>query len=112
MIYDWQTSLRASDCHAARIVPPATVEETGWDILLALHSDWHGRVNLLKLASIVSVPDVIMDRWLAALEERKLITGVRHPSTDELLAALTDKGRELLDRYFSATNELQVAAHP
>jgi DNA-binding PadR family transcriptional regulator len=53
-----------------------------------------------------------MDRWLAALEERKLITGVRHPSTDELLAALTDKGRELLDRYFSATNELQVAAHP
>ena len=110
MIYDWQTSLRASDYYAGRIVPPATVEETGWDILLALHR--HSRVNLLKLASIVSVSDAVIDRWLGALEERRLITGVRHPSTDELLAMLTDKGRELLDRYFSATSDLQVAAHP
>jgi DNA-binding MarR family transcriptional regulator len=109
MIYDWQTSLRASDYYAARIVPPATVEETGWDILLALHHD--SRVNLLKLASIVSVPDEGMDRWLGALQERGLITGVRHPSTDELLAMLTNKGRELLDRYFSVTSDLQIGAH-
>jgi hypothetical protein len=112
MIYDWQTSLEASDYHAARIVPPATVEETGWDILLALHSVPQSRVNLLKLASIVSVPDAVIDRWLGALQERKLITGARHPSTDEMLAVLTNKGRELLDRYFSATSDLQVGAHP
>lgn len=112
MIYDWQTSLQASDYHAAIIVPPATVEETGWDILLALHSDHHGRFNLLKLASIVSVPDAVIDRWLVALEEREWITSARHPSTDALLAVLTDKGRELLDRYFSATNDLQVDTHP
>src|SRR3954454_10085291 len=37
MMYDWQTSLRASDYYAVKILPPATVEETGWDILLALH---------------------------------------------------------------------------
>ena len=112
MIYDWQTSLRASDHYAARIVPPATVEETGWDILLALHSDRHCRINLRKLASIVSVPDAVIDGWLGALEERELTIGVRHQSTGELLAVLTDKGRELLDRYFSATNDLQVGAHP
>jgi len=109
MMYDWQTSLRASDYYAARIVPPATVEETGWDILLALHSD---PLGLPRLASIVSVCPAVVDRWLAALEERKLITDARHPSTDELLAVLTEKGRELLDRYFSATNDLQVGAHP
>ena len=111
MMYDWQTSLRASDYQAARIVPPATVEETGWDILLTLHSDRHCQLGLPKLASIVSVPPAVADRWLAALEERALITGARHPSTDELLALLTERGRELLDRYFSASDGLQVGAH-
>jgi DNA-binding MarR family transcriptional regulator len=110
MIYDWQTSLRASDYHAARIVPPAMVEETGWDILLALHSDRHCCLRLPALASIVSVRPAVVDRWLGALEERELITGARHPSTDELLAVLTEKGRKLLDRYFSATDGLQVGA--
>ena len=112
MMYDWQTSFQASDYHAARLVPPAMVEETGWDILLALHSDRYSCLGLPRLASIVSVHPAVVDRWLDALEERELITGARHPSTDELLAVLTEKGRELLDRYFSATNELQVGAHP
>ena len=111
MMYDWQTSLRASDYHAARIVPPAAVKETGWDILLALHADRDCRLNLGKLTSIVSVPEAVLDLWLGTLEERELITGAKHPSTDELLAVLTDKGRELLDRYFSATNDLQLSAH-
>ena len=111
MIYDWQTSLRASDYKAARIVPPATVEETGWDILLALHSDRHCELVLRKLASIVSVSEVVMNGWLATLEERGLITGAQHPATGDLLAMLTRKGRELLDRYFSATSDLRVGAH-
>lgn len=111
MMYDWQTSLRASDYCAARILPPATVEETGWDILLALHSDRHWRLSLQKLASMVSVPHATIDRWLGVLEERKLITGARDPSTDELLAVLTEMGRGLLDRYFSATKGLQAGAH-
>jgi len=111
MMYDWQTSLRASDYQAARIVPPATVKETGWDILLALHSDRHFRLGLPALASIVSVPPAVADQWLAALEQCAFIKAVRHPSTQELIAVLTDKGRELLDRYFSATNDLQAGAH-
>ena len=111
MMYDWQTSLRTGDYCAARILPPATIGETGWDILLALHSvrDW--RLSLPKLASMVSVPHASIERWLGALEERKLITGARDPSTDELLAVLTEIGRGLLDRYFSATKDLQTGAH-
>ncbi len=111
MIYDWQTSLRASACKAARIVPPATIEETAWDVLLALHSDRRCELSLRKLASLASVPDVALNGWLATLEERGLISGARHASTGDLLAALTHKGRELLDRYFSATDDLQVGAH-
>jgi DNA-binding MarR family transcriptional regulator len=111
MTYDWQTSLRASDYEAARIVPPATLEETGWDILLALHRDRHCDLTLQKLASVVSVRETEMLRWLASLEQRGLITGVKHRATGELLAMLTGKGRDLLDRYFSATSGLQVGAH-
>jgi DNA-binding MarR family transcriptional regulator len=111
MMYDWQSSLRASEYQAVRILPPAAVEETGWDILLALHSDRHRRLGLQKLASVASVPLSTVERWLGALEERRLITGARHPSTDELLAVLTETGRELLDRYFSATEDLQSGAH-
>ena len=111
MMHDWQTSLRTSDYPAARILPPATVGETGWDILLALHSDRHWRLSVQKLASMVSVPHGTMDRWLGALEERKLITGARDSSSDELLAVLTETGGGLLDRYLSATKDLQVGAH-
>jgi len=111
MIYVWQASLRANDYEAARIVPPASVGETGWDILLALHSDPNCGLSLRKLASVVSVPSAAMNRWLAALDERELIARAQPLSTSEPLAALTDKGRELLDRYFSATNGLQVGAH-
>ena len=108
MIHDWQTSLRASDYKAARIVPPATIEETAWDILLALHRDRHCDLTLQKLASIVSAREAEMLQWLASLEQRGLITGTKHRASGELLAKLTARGREILDRYFSATSELQV----
>ena len=111
MTYDWQTSLRASDYEAARIVPPATLEETGWDILLALHRDRHCDLTLQKLASVVSARDAEMLQRLASLEGRGLITGAKHRATGELLAMLTTKGRQLLDNYFSATRDLQVSAH-
>ena len=111
MSYDWQTSLRASDYEMARTVPPATLEETGWDILLALHRDRHCDLTLEKLGAVVSASEPVMLSWLATLEQHRLITGVKHQSTGELLATLTIKGRELLDRYFSATTDLQVGAH-
>jgi len=110
MTYDWQTSLRASDYEAARTLPPATLEETGWDILLALHRDRHCDLTLQKLASIASAREAEMLQWCASLERRGLITGAKHRATGELLAVLTAKGRGLLDRYFSATSDLQLGA--
>ena len=111
MIYDWQTSLRASAYEAARIIPPATLEETGWDILLALHRDRHRDLTLQKLASVVSTREAEMLQSLAWLERRGLITGAKRRATGELMAMLTAKGHELLDRYFSATRDLGVGAH-
>jgi DNA-binding MarR family transcriptional regulator len=91
----------------ATSLPPATVDETGWDILLAMHVA--GSLTLPKLASIVSVRATIVTQWLAKLEERQLVTGAT--DAGELRAVLTRAGRELLDKYLSATSDLQVVAH-
>lgn len=108
---DRQTKLRHSALKAATFLPPATVEETGWDVLLALHSDRRCDLSLQKLAAVVSAPQGVLTRWLATLEECELITDAQHGSTGDLRAVLTPKGRELLDRYLSATSDLQVGAH-
>lgn len=110
MSYDWRTNLGPSDRTAAAFLPPATVDETGWDILLALHSDEHGHLSLEKLSILASVPQRVLHQWLALLEERQLITGAKHGSSEELRAVLTPGGRELLDSYLSAASSLQVAA--
>jgi DNA-binding MarR family transcriptional regulator len=91
-------------------VPPVMIEETGWDIVLALRTDQRGELSLAKLASIVSVPQRVLGEWLARLEDRKLITGTAHPSTGELRAVLTPAGRALLDRYLSAATDIQLRA--
>jgi CTP-dependent riboflavin kinase len=96
---------------AAASLPPAMVEETGWDILLVLHPDGRGELSLEKLASLASVSETVMHRWLAGLEQRKLITGAKDSLTGELRALLTRAGRELLDKYLSATSDLQVGTH-
>lgn len=92
------------------ILPPAMMEEAAWDILLALHSDRRCDLGLAKLASLVSVTPSALNRWLAALEDGRFITGAKHGSTGELRAILTESGRQLLDRYLSASSELQVGS--
>ena len=111
MRYDWPKDLILHSPTAATFLPPATVEETAWDILLALHSDRSRGLGLDRLARLVSVPQPVVDRWLALLEQRGLITGTRHGHTDDVRAVLTPAGRELLDLYWSATSGLQVGAH-
>jgi DNA-binding MarR family transcriptional regulator len=105
---DWQTVRRPPQPVAAAFLPPATVEETAWDILLALHSDHSCELSLHKLAGVVSAPKGIIDRWLAWLEQQQLTTGIKHKYTGEIRAVLTDTGRELLDSYLSATSTLQA----
>jgi DNA-binding MarR family transcriptional regulator len=111
MSYDWQVDLRPRSRAAAALLPPPMIEQTAWDILLALHSDERCELGLEKLARLASVPEQVLNRRLASLEERKLITGVKNEVTDELRAVLTRHGRALLDRYLSATNDLQNGAN-
>jgi len=111
MTYDWQMDLRPSKRTAATLLPPPTVDETAWDILLALHSDDRAS-SLDALGRRISVRRAVLNRWLALLEQRHLITGVINEITEELRAVLTPCGRQLLDRYLSATNGLQVGVHP
>ena len=111
MTYDWQANSMLRDRKAVTSLPPETIDETGWDILLALHSDRDCNLSLQKLASVVSAPQAVMSHWLDALEQHRLITGAQHLTTGKLIAVLTQKGRDLLDRYFSTTGDLQVGAH-
>ena len=105
---DLQKNLRMRGGTAAATLPPAMIEETPWDILLALRSDRRCELTLAKLASLVSVTQPVLDRWLAGLEQRQLIKGAKHKFTGELRAVLTSAGRDLLDRYLSATSVLQA----
>jgi DNA-binding MarR family transcriptional regulator len=111
MSYDWQMDLRPRTRTAATFLPPAIVEETAWDILLALHADADCELPLERLARIVSVSQPVLSQWLARLEERRLIAGITKGFPQELRAVLTSTGRELLERYLSAASDLQLGAH-
>ena len=68
------------------------IEETAWDILLALHSDRRCELSLAKLASLVSVtPAGIEPVARRRSNSGKLITGAKHSSTGELRAILTPR---------------------
>ena len=111
MHYDWQTNMRSNGQAAAAFLPPETIEETAWDILLALHWDRYCKLSLEQLACLVSVSQPVLNEWLALLEDRELITGAKHGPNQELRAVLTAAGRGLLDRYLSATASLQIGTH-
>ena len=108
MSNDRQLNLQIRGQAATTILPPAMIEESAWDILLALHSDRRCDLSLAKLASLASVTPSALNRWLAELEDRKFITGAKHSFSGELRAILTPSARQLLDRYLSASSDLQV----
>ena len=110
MNYEWQIDLSPRTRTAAALLPPALVEETAWDILLALHSGDGSKLSLDKLGSVVSVPRPVLNKWLSLLEERRLITGEKH-GVEQVRAVLTSAGRELLDCYLSVTSGLQIGTH-
>ena len=96
---------------AGASLPPALIEETAWDILLALYSEDGSEFSLDKLGWVVSVPRPVLNKWLSLLEERRLVTGTRHGIEQELRALLTPAGRDLIDRYLSVTSVLRVRTH-
>jgi DNA-binding MarR family transcriptional regulator len=108
MTYEWQMDLRRHSRPAASTLPPPLIEETAWDILLALHSEDGSKLSLDKLGTVVSVPQPVLHKWLALLEERQLVE--KHGVEQELRAVLTSAGRELLDCYLSVTSDLQIGA--
>ena len=108
MRYDWPKTVQTLGRDAAMCLPPAMVEETNWDILLALHSDPRCELTLTKLASLASVTEPCLNQHLATLEQSKLITGAQDQSTREVRAFLTPAGQTALDQYLSATSDLQV----
>ena len=108
---NWHKDLDIRTPAPVAFLPPAMVEETGWDILLALHSDKRFEMSLAKLASLVSVPLEILTQWLVRLEGGKLVAGIKHRPTGELHAILTRAGRDLLDAYVSTASGLQAATH-
>jgi hypothetical protein len=103
---EWQKDMQIRSLTAAASLPPAMVEETGWDILLALHSDRRGELGLDKLGSMISVPAKAIRRWLADLEDRELLVA-RQIITGELRAVLTNGARQMLDDYLSASSGLR-----
>lgn len=104
----WQVDLARLGRAAPTVLPPANVEESAWDILLALHGDQGCALTLDKLALLVSLPAHALTRRLAALEELQLIAGVKNEVTREVRAILTPQGRALLDRYFSVADGLRA----
>ena len=105
---DWQRDLQIRGPATAAFLPPVTVRETGWDILLALHSDERCELSLDKLALLVSAPPKTVTRWLDLFRDRRLVIAKRHDFTGELRAVLTSYARQLVDRYLSATDDLQA----
>jgi hypothetical protein len=89
-------------------LPPANVGETGWDILLALHSSHRREMSVRKLGTLLSVPAHVADRWLGWLQDRWLVTTSMEMVDGELGTALTRHGREVLDRYLSAIDALHA----
>ena len=108
MSNEQQRNLQIHGEAVTAILPPAMIDESAWDILLALHSDRRCDLSLAKLASLVSVTPSSLERWLTALEDRHFITGAKHSFTGELRAVLTSSGRQLLEKYLSASSDLQV----
>lgn len=98
------------DPNPTTFLPPPGVEETTWDILLALHSDRRCELPLDRLAGLASVSRDILAGRLELLEQRQMIVGARHRFSGEVRAALTPAARELLDRYLSAAGDLHVGA--
>jgi DNA-binding MarR family transcriptional regulator len=78
--------------------------EPAWDMLLALYiTDFAGRRQTIsKLVGWVNAPRSTANRWIDYLERERLVERTPHPNDRRFVFIdLADKGRRLLDEYFS-----------
>jgi DNA-binding MarR family transcriptional regulator len=78
--------------------------EPGWDILLVLYiSGFSGpKQTVGSVSERIAKPLTTTIRWVNELEGEGLIVRTRHPLDSRIfLLALTDKGRQVLDDYFT-----------
>ena len=106
---DWQKGPTIRSLAVTATLPPAMVEETAWDILLAIYPN--DGLSVEKLAPVASANPIVIGRWLSWLEDRELITGIQDGLTGEVRAVLTSGGRELLNRYLTASIDLEARTH-
>jgi DNA-binding MarR family transcriptional regulator len=82
--------------------------EPAWDTLLVLYiSEFFGRrLTVGRLVDWIEAPLSTAQRWIAYLEKERLVAKEGHPD-DRRMAyiRLLDKGRTILDDYFTAAAE-------
>jgi hypothetical protein len=79
--------------------------EPAWDTLIVLYiSEFFGRsLTVGKLVSWIEAPLSTTQRWIAYLEKERLVAKEGHPDDKRMAyVRLLDKGRTILDEYFSA----------
>ena len=101
-----------SRARRSQIFNAAMFGEAAWDMLLALYAtDLSGaRHTVSGLVSLSGVPPTTALRWLEFLEAKEELVCRRPNPLDARVGwiALTDKGRELLDAYFSGTASEEI----
>ena len=107
---EWKCELQIAKGAAASL-PPAMIGETGWDILLALSGQGPSGVTVERLGPMVSVSRAALCEWLDWLEDRRLVATGWHTFTDQLGAAITRAGNELVHNVLMAASSLQGPTH-
>ena len=84
--------------------------ESGWDLLLILYTmdDSGPRLSIGRLQQYAGAASSSTARWLATLEDQRLIRRESHPTDARSnFVQLTDRGRTLLELYLSETLTLK-----
>ena len=82
--------------------------EPAWDSLLVLYiSEFFGRrLTVGRLVDWIEAPLSTTQRWIAYLEKERLVAKEGHPDDRRMAyVRLLDKGRTILDDYFTAVAE-------
>jgi DNA-binding MarR family transcriptional regulator len=90
----------------AEIFGRAMFGEPAWELLLTLYVIDHNRKQptIGRLAHAAHVAMSTAMRWLLYLEGHGLIARQEHPTdARSAMVAMTDKGKQMLATYFSAT---------